>query len=122
MSAKTSLTKKDEAIIDHLVVAGIPKNMAKTLAVLSDGDEIISVKIEGITALRQPEVSIVMQELRDRKWVKKRDLKKEGKGRPVHAYKLAMPFTRIVEIIERDERKKIRDIESNITSLKKLVR
>ncbi len=122
MSAKTSLTKKDEAIIDHLVVAGIPKNMAKTLAVLSDGDEIISVKIEGITALRQPEVSIVMQDLRDRKWVKKRDLKKEGKGRPVHAYKLAMPFTRIVEIIERDERKKIRDIESNITSLKKLVR
>jgi len=122
LSAKTSLTKKDEAIIDHLVVAGIPKNMAKTLAVLSDGDEIISVKIEGITALRQPEVSIVMQELRDRKWVKKRDLKKEGKGRPVHAYKLAMPFTRIVEIIERDERKKIRDIESNITSLKKLVR
>ena len=122
MSAKTSLTKKDEAIIDHLVAAGIPKNMAKTLAVLSDGDEIISVKIEGITALRQPEVSIVMQDLRDRKWVKKRDLKKEGKGRPVHAYKLAMPFTRIVEIIEKDERKKIRDIEANITSLKKLVR
>ncbi|MDD4308209.1 MAG: ArsR family transcriptional regulator [Thermoplasmata archaeon] len=122
MSAKTSLTKKDEAIIDHLVVAGIPKNMAKTLAVLSDGDEIISVKIEGITALRQPEVSIVMQDLRDRKWVKKRDLKKEGKGRPVHAYKLAMPFTRIVEIIERDERKKIKDIEANISSLKKLVK
>jgi len=122
LSAKTSLTKKDEAIIDHLVAAGISKNMAKTLAVLSDGDEIISVKIEGITALRQPEVSIVMQELRDRKWVKKRDLKKEGKGRPVHAYKLAMPFARIVEIIEKDERKKIRDIEANITSLKKLVR
>ena len=122
MSAKTSLTKKDEAIIEHLVVSGIPKNMAKTLAVLSDGDEIISVRIEGITALRQPEVSIVMQDLRDRKWVKKRDLKKEGKGRPVHAYKLAMPFTRIVEIIERDERRKIKDIESNISALKKLVK
>jgi predicted transcriptional regulator len=122
VSAKTSLTKKDEAIIDHLVAAGIPKNMAKTLAVLSDGDEIISVRIEGITALRQPEVSIVMQDLRDRKWVRKRDLKKEGKGRPVHAYKLAMPFTRIVEIIERDERKKIKDIEANISALKKLVK
>ena len=122
MSAKTSLTKKDEAIIDHLVAAGITKNMAKTLAVLSDGDEIISVRIEGITALRQPEVSIVMQELRDRKWVRKRDLKKEGKGRPVHAYKLAMPFTKIVEIIERDERRKIKDIEANIAALKKLVK
>ena len=122
MSAKTSLTKKDEAVIEHLVAAGIPKNMAKTLAVLSDGDEIISVRIEGITALRQPEVSIVMQELRDRKWVKKRDLKKEGKGRPVHAYKLAMPFTKIVEIIEKDERRKIREIEANISALKKLVK
>jgi predicted transcriptional regulator len=122
LSAKTSLTKKDEAIIEHLVASGIPKNMAKTLAVLSDGDEIISVRIEGITALRQPEVSIVMQDLRDRKWVKKRDLKKEGKGRPVHAYKLAMPFTRIVEIIERDERRKIKDIEANISALKKLVK
>jgi predicted transcriptional regulator len=122
LSAKTSLTKKDEAIIDHLVSAGIPKNMAKTLAVLSDGDEIISVRIEGITALRQPEVSIVMQDLRDRRWVKKRDLKKEGKGRPVHAYKLAMPFGKIVDIIEKDERKKIRDIEANIASLKKLVK
>ncbi|MBA3046083.1 MAG: ArsR family transcriptional regulator [Candidatus Thermoplasmatota archaeon] len=122
MSAKTSLTKKDESIIDHLVAAGIPKNMAKTLAVLSDGDEIISVRIEGITALRQPEVSIVMQDLRDRKWVRKRDLKKEGKGRPVHAYKLAMPFTKIVEIIEKDERRKIKDIEANIAALKKLVK
>ncbi|MFO7619477.1 MAG: ArsR family transcriptional regulator [Thermoplasmata archaeon] len=122
MPAKTSLTKKDESVIDHLVAAGITKNMAKTLAVLSDGDEIISVRIEGITALRQPEVSIVMQELRDRKWVRKRDLKKEGKGRPVHAYKLAMPFTKIVEIIERDERRKIKDIEANIAALKKLVK
>jgi predicted transcriptional regulator len=122
VSAKTSLTKKDEAIIDHLVAASIPKNMAKTLAVLSDGDEIISVRIEGITALRQPEVSIVMQDLRDRKWVRKRDLKKEGKGRPVHAYKLAMPFTKIVDIIERDERRKIKDIEANIAALKKLVK
>ena len=122
MSAKTSLTKKDEQIIDHLVAAGIPKNMAKTLTVLSDGEETISVRIEGITALRQPEVSIVMQDLRTRKWVKKRDLKKEGKGRPVHAYKLAMPFNKIVNIIEKEERKKIKDIEANIAALKKLVK
>ena len=122
MSARTSLTKKDESIINHLIKAGIPKNMAKTLTVLSDGVETISVKIEGITALRQPEVSIVMQDLRTRKWVRKRDIKKEGKGRPVHAYKLAMPFEKIVAIIEKEERKKIKDIEANIDALKKLVK
>jgi predicted transcriptional regulator len=122
VSAKTTLTKKDEAIINHLILAGIPKNMAKTLTVLSDGEETISVKIEGITALRQPEVSIVMQELRKRKWVRKRDIKKEGKGRPVHAYKLAMPFEKIVSIIEKEERRKIKEIEANIDALKKLVK
>lgn len=122
MTAKTSLTKKDEAIINHLVKADIPKNMAKTLAVLADGQETISVRIEGITALRQPEVSIVMQDLRKRKWVKKRDIKKEGKGRPVHAYQLAVPFKKIVSMIENEERKKIKEIETNIDQLKKLVK
>ncbi len=122
MPVKTMLTKKDEAIINHLVKAGIPKNMAKTLTVLANGKETISVKIEGITELRQPEVSIVMQDLRNRKWVKKRDIKKEGKGRPVHAYILAMPFKKIVSMVEKEERKKIKDIQTNLEQLKKLIK
>lgn len=122
MPVKTMLTKKDDAIINHLVKAGIPKNMAKTLAVLANGKETISVKIEGITELRQPEVSIVMQDLRNRKWVKKRDIKKEGKGRPVHAYILAMPFKKIVSMVEKEERKKIKDIQTNLEQLKKLIK
>ena len=122
MSAKTALTKKDEAIINHLVNTGMSKNMAKTIVVLADGKETISVTIEGITALRQPEVSIVMQDLRVKKWVKKRDIKKEGKGRPVHAYKLAMPFTKIIEAVGKEEEKKVKEIQSNIEKLKKLVK
>ena len=122
MSAKTALTKKDEAIINHLVNTGMSKNMAKTIVVLADGKETISVTIEGITALRQPEVSIVMQDLRVKKWVKKRDIKKEGKGRPVHAYKLAMPFNKIIEAVEKEEEKKVKEIQSNIEKLKKLVK
>ena len=122
MSAKTALTKKDEAIINHLVNTGMSKNMAKTIVVLADGKETISVTIEGITALRQPEVSIVMQDLRIKKWVKKRDIKKEGKGRPVHAYKLAMPFAKIIEAVEKEEEKKVKEIQSNIEKLKKLVK
>ena len=122
MSAKTALTKKDEAIINHLVNTGMSKNMAKTIVVLADGKETISVTIEGITALRQPEVSIVMQDLRVKKWVKKRDIKKEGKGRPVHAYKLAMPFNKIIEAVEKEEEKKVKEIQTNIDKLKKLVK
>ena len=122
MSAKTTLSKKDDAIINHLVNTGMSKNMAKTIVVLADGKETISVTIEGITALRQPEVSIVMQDLRKRRWVKKRDIKKEGKGRPVHSYKLAMPFAKIIEAIEKDEDKKMKEVKTNIDKLKKLVK
>lgn len=113
-------TKKDEQLVELLVNTGMPKNVAKTLAFLRKREETTSVEIEISTALRQPEVSIAMQELRRRKWVVKRDIKKEGKGRPVHAYKLAIPFEKIVETLDKEERKRIERIEANIEQLKGL--
>ena len=111
-------TKKDESLVKLLMRTDMPKNVAKTLVFLRKKEETTSVEIEISTALRQPEVSIAMQELRRHKWVVKRDIKKEGKGRPVHSYKLALPFEKIIETIEKDERKRIEDIENNIKALK----
>lgn len=118
--ADKGFSKKDESLVELLVNTGMPKNVAKTLAFLRKKEETTSVEIEIITALRQPEVSIAMQELRRRKWVIKRDIKKEGKGRPVHAYKLAIPFEKIIETLEKEERKRIESIEKNIEQLKTL--
>ncbi len=112
------LTEDDRVLVDLLINTGLSKNVAKTLAFLRKVDETTSVEIETSTALRQPEVSIAMQELRRRNWVTKRDVKKKGKGRPVHAYRLAVPFSKIVEMIEKEERKKIKEIEDNIEILK----
>lgn len=111
-------SKQDEMLVEYLVNTGMPKNMAKTLVFLKKKNETTSVEIETSTALRQPEVSIAMQELRRRKWVTKRDIKKEGKGRPVHSYKLAMPFDSIIKQIEEEESKRILRIESNLKSLR----
>jgi predicted transcriptional regulator len=111
-------TKKDETLVKLLMRTDMPKNVAKTLVFLRKKEETTSVEIEISTALRQPEVSIAMQELRRRKWVIKRDIKKEGKGRPVHSYKLALPFDKIIETIEKEEKKRIEDIENNIKALK----
>ena len=111
--------KKDETLVKLLMRTGMAKNVAKTLVFLNKKEETTSVEIEISTALRQPEVSIAMQELRHKKWVVKKDIKKEGKGRPVHSYRLAIPFEKIVEVIEKEERAKIDDIESNIQALKK---
>lgn len=118
--ADKGFSKKDESLVDLLVNTGMPKNVAKTLAFLRKKEETTSVEIEIMTALRQPEVSIAMQELRRRKWVIKRDIKKEGKGRPVHAYKLAIPFDKIIETLEKEERKRMESIEKNIDQLKAL--
>ena len=114
-------SKKDETLVEMLMNTGMAKNVAKTLAFLRKKEETTSVEIEISTALRQPEVSIAMQELRRRKWVTKRDIKKEGKGRPVHAYKLSIPFEKIVEALEKEERKRIERIEANIEALKTAV-
>ena len=99
--ADRGFSKKDETLVELLMGTWMPKNVAKTLAFLRKKEETTSVEIEISTALRQPEVSIAMQELRRRKWVIKRDIKKEGKGRPVHAYKLGDP----VREDRRDARK-----------------
>lgn len=122
IAGKIGLSKKDETIMNLLIKANIPKNIAKTLVFLSKKDETSSVDIESATDLRQPEVSIAMQELRRLKWVEKRDIKKEGKGRPVHAYLLAIPFKQIISIIEKDEKKRIKEIEANIKELKRLTK
>ncbi len=114
-------TKKDETLVKLLMRTDMPKNVAKTLVFLRKKEETTSVEIEISTALRQPEVSIAMQELRRRKWVIKRDIKKEGKGRPVHSYKLALPFDKIVETIEKEAKKRIEEIENNVRALKQAV-
>ena len=114
-------TKKDETLVKLLMRTDMPKNVAKTLVFLRKKEETTSVEIEISTALRQPEVSIAMQELRRRKWVIKRDIKKEGKGRPVHSYKLALSFDKIIETLEKEEMKRIEEIQNNVKALKQAV-
>lgn len=108
--------------MDLLVHTGISRNVAKALVFLAAREETTSVEVEKATGLRQPEVSIAMQELRRRKWVEKREIKKEGKGRPVHAYHLTLPFGVIVDAIARDERRKVEEIQALIRRLKRRAR
>jgi len=78
------LDDKDNKAVEIFSSLGMPKNLAKTLLYIYQVDECRSADVEHAADLRQPEVSIAMQELRRRGWIKKRDLKKKGKGRPVH--------------------------------------
>jgi len=101
--------KEDDKAIQLFIKLGMPKNLAKTLLYISQFDECKCADVEQGADLRQPEVSIAMQELRRRGWIRKRDLKKKGKGRPVHIYK---PTTHLSEILNAFEQEKLKEVES----------
>ena len=119
--AKPIPPRKLARLVDALVVAGLPKNVAKSLICVASRGEITSAGIEGATALRQPEVSIAVQELRQRGWVTKRDIKKVGKGRPIHAYRLAVPLNDIVRSVEASEAEKVERVQANLKALREIL-
>jgi len=118
--AKEGLTKEQEKLVDRIIKAGLQKNIARTLVFVASREETKSREIEDATDLRQPEVSIAMQELRGKGWVTKRDIKKEGKGRPVHGYQLDKPIEEIIQEIEQKEKERIDEIKENLDEIKEL--
>jgi predicted transcriptional regulator len=119
--ANLALDKEDEEIIRLFTEIGMPKYLSKALMYISQVDECSSTDVERGTNLRQPEVSIAMNELRRRGWVKKRDLKKKGKGRPVHIYKSTVELSEIAKTIELEKLKELEDVENDITELKNII-
>jgi predicted transcriptional regulator len=116
-----ALDKEDEEIIRLFTEIGMPKVLSKALMYISQVDECSSTDVERGTNLRQPEVSLAMQELRRRGWVKKRELKKKGKGRPVHIYKSTVELSEIVKTIEQEKLKELEDAKNDITELKNIL-
>jgi len=116
------LDEKDDKAVQLFAELGMPKNLAKTLMYISQVDECRSAEVEQGADLRQPEVSVAMQELRRRGWAKKRDLKKKGKGRPVHIYKLTKALPDILGSFEEEKMKQVETIKNDLTDLQGLVK
>lgn len=112
--------ERDLEFIDILRNLNISRNVASTLAYLSSVDEATSKDLELGSELRQPEVSIAMRELRSYGWIDEREIKKEGKGRPMKVYRLALPLHEIVNHLERQTREEAQRTMENIEKLKNL--
>jgi|LGVE01.1.fsa_nt_gb predicted transcriptional regulator len=110
----------DLEFIEILRNLNLSRNVASTLAYLSNVDEATSKDLELGSQLRQPEVSIAMRELRNFGWLGEREVKKEGKGRPMKVYKLAVPMSEIVEYLEKQTKEDTYRILENIGKLKML--
>ena len=116
-----NLSPQDKKIVKVFSELGMPRNLAKTLMYISQVDECRSAEIEHGANLRQPEVSVAMQLLQDKGWVRRRDLKKKGKGRPVHLYSLTSSIDDIVKNFEKDKVKEIESIQKDLSALKTLI-
>ncbi len=116
------LDEKDDKAVKLFAELGMPKNLAKTLMFISQMDECKSAEVEQGADLRQPEVSVAMQEMRRRGWIKKRDLKKKGKGRPVHIYKLTKTLPAILTSFEQEKMKQVETIKNDLTELHTLIK
>jgi len=114
------LDKTDEEVIKLLIDMGISKKTAKTLTYLSHVEESISRTIEEETRLRQPEVSTALKELRGRGWIEKHPIRKEGKGRPIHSYRMVVPFDRAIRTLVKEKKSEITEMQNTIKRLKEL--
>jgi predicted transcriptional regulator len=112
---------KEKKIVNLLIDLGMPKNEARILTFLAETDKATSVEIEKGSGLSQPAVSITMRHVEDNGWVEKSYLKKDGKGRPIHSYKLRKSLKEIFSFVEETAKRKIEEINNNLVELRQMI-
>ena len=113
--------ERDEELVELLTKTGLNRNLAKVVVYLSNVDEAVSREIEMAANLRQPEVSLAMNELRQRNWIEEREIKKKGKGRPLKSYKLTVNLKDIVSDLIRRKREELEQMKKDLDRLEELV-
>jgi predicted transcriptional regulator len=84
-------------------------------------DEASSREIEMGSDLRQPEVSIAMRTLRDNSWIEEKEIKREGKGRPMKVYSLRASIDEIIKHFEEEKMHESAQAMESIQRLKQLI-
>ena len=114
------LDERDLEFIEALRNLKVPRNVAALITYLADANEATSREIEMGTNLRQPEVSIAMRSLRQNNWVDERNIKAEGKGRPMIVYKLGVPLKSIITFYEEEANRESAHAMESIQKLREL--
>jgi predicted transcriptional regulator len=114
------LDEKEQELIEALEAVGVRRNVATIIVYLKDLDEAASRDIEKASGLRQPEVSIAMNKLREKGWIAERDIKREGKGRPMKMYRLTVPIDEIIGHYEEIKRSESAQMMQSIQKLKEI--
>jgi predicted transcriptional regulator len=114
------LDEKGEEIADILMSLGMSRPTAMVLGYLQNMNSATTMDLDRGANLRQPEVSIAMKQLMERNWINEQENKKPGKGRPYKLYSLKVGFNDIITQLEKQQRKSVDEIQTNIKRLKEL--
>ena len=115
------LDDKDMEFVESLRSLGVPRNVATLITFLANVEEASSREIEMGSDLRQPEVSIAMRTLRDNSWIEEREIKREGKGRPMKVYSLRASIDDIIKHFEEEKLHESAQAMESIQRLKQLI-
>jgi predicted transcriptional regulator len=112
------LRKEHLRLVDVLTRAGLGRNPARVFVYVAVAGKTYSAQIQVATGLRQPEVSIALRDLSDRRWVAMQTVQREGKGRPINVYRLRKPITEIAGWAEKELDRKSRELEKDREDLR----
>jgi predicted transcriptional regulator len=112
------LDEKDEEIAELLISLGMSRHAARTLTYLRNVDEATSNELEKGTGLHQPEVSVAVKLLKEHHWIKEREEKNPGKGRPYKILSLKTGFNEITAQLERQQKIGFEEAQLKIERLK----
>ncbi|WP_245920334.1 hypothetical protein ACKUB1_03345 [Methanospirillum stamsii] len=110
-------SRGDEEIADLFWDIGVKKNTARVLVLMLRDIDLTSRVIERVVDLRQPEVSIALNDLIKRKWIKKINQVTENKGRPVLIYHLYRKLDDILDELKKDI---VGDYEEKVKEIEKV--
>lgn len=113
------ITSKEAELLMALQKLGAKRVEATLVASLAEQGSLGTRDLVAHTGLRQPEVSVGMQQLRLRHWVEAQPVPRNGKGRPMHRYRLVAHPDAVRRHYEEEGRRVIHEYEDAITVVKR---
>ena len=105
-------------LLEILVAAGIAKHSAFVVVAVASAGKAYSAQIEAATGLRQPQVSVALNDLMERKWLTRQAVQREGRGRPIFIYRMRKGMTEVAEAAEKDLDRRRKALDKDREELK----
>ena len=106
--------------VNLLISLGVSHNIAKTLLCLHKHGPSKSIELQRWCGLRQPDVSIAINRLKELGVVNIVPLNNKGRGRPSHVYELAMPLNEAMVPFRKQATERLTIIQNQLSRLSEL--